>query len=961
MLLASENNSVVSDSVLLDVELPRDMAQFDSLCASWKASNVGVVLQLSPVDIDSLARLQAAIESCARHEIAVWLRIEYSKTSGYSKTSENVASYIAFQTFDLARGALALFENVNEVVSAVAVPRVENDSLQLAPRLLWKKARNIADDFAIHVQNQFRDLTDDWGQARVFLWSRHRDHSRFDALDADATQRAISSTRTALQTVLSSSQARLAVRGIVLDAPRLWSENAPDALRRFPWHDALPPLFKARHNADLADVLPSLIADTGSDAVRVRLDFWACVTQLVCENFGQSWRAFADENNYQLRFDWTDDNLNHLVANGADMVELARFADSCGLQIEEISTSSTRATLRLLSSLTELRDDNATAKRVLVRQNDVSLSQKNALWFAGANAFETRCNADFDAQNETAIAAYTARISDVLGCGKSAARVGVLWPGRSLHAHHHPKAHRFVRWIEEDIAATMQMLDSLHLDFLFVPEDEIEAADVRHRVLDVAAAPSAITPSAITPSAKGFSHHETEINGTKSQRVISSEIEKSYDAQERQDSSAALGMTQNLSDVTNANSQNAALICGASRLGFECVVLPSVTCLSRAAWRKLSEFVDAGGKIVCLGLLPRWSEIGRDEELEAQVERATRTNIEDVYDSYRLEERGTLDALHQSDPSSVGYPVVRQTLNGGRFSTYQPRLNVDRDDARLRVRGLLVESVTPEVETQSTSIKHRARVQGNRTTFWTWNDNERSHRANLLLRPLKNLSSMDDENAWDNSSTRCAVWMSMPQAEGGGAAFSAEYAPDETRIFAFNDGDFSDSNPMSPHLESATFKVETFDGEIARGLAMQSGTPSISLRQGGKSRQFFGANCVVPSPLSLDEWTVAPTTTHIEYSMSCVLLAQWRHDLRENSARLWLQIVPPSHTIAAEAVFDNGESKRVFTSPWTFELPRKTAENESLFIKLRVWPANAENQDFAARIVLYPRVEIAAM
>ncbi len=74
------------------------------------------------------------------------------------------------------------------------------------------------------------------------------------------------------------------------------------------------------------------------------------------------------------------------------------------------------------------------------------------------------------------LADYLARCGDALSRGRSDARVGLLWPQRSAWAHHNPKGHRFVRWVEEDLQATAGLLDELHYSFLLLPEDTLCAA-----------------------------------------------------------------------------------------------------------------------------------------------------------------------------------------------------------------------------------------------------------------------------------------------------------------------------------------------------------------------------------------------------------------------------------------------------------------------------------------------------
>lgn len=914
-------------SMVVDArESLRDIDTFASQCALWKKRGVDIVLPFEPQNFNTYVALRHALELCAHYQLKVWLRVEYANAGANIEYSMS-QSYVTYQTFDVSRGALALFDRVKEVVSAVAVAKVESDFPLAAPRLVWSKTRDITADFATHAARGFRDLTDDWGQARLYLWARETEN-RFDALDANATQNVISSTRSALETLFEAPEIRAAIRGIILDAPSLWNENVPDALRRFPYHNDLPRVFEALHGTDLQSALPSLIADTGSDAVRVRLDFWTGVTQMLRDNFARPWREFADENALQLRLDFIDDNLNHSVARYGDIAQLAQIADCCALKIDNI-TSGTRCLLRLLSSVGETSVGEARANlfQVFARSSSFSLNEYHALLHAGANAFETAENVSGDARNEELSANYLARNCEFLTAGKGAARVAVLWPKSSLHAHHHPRAHRFVRWVEEDLAATMQLLNSLHFDYSFVAESEIVDAEIANRVLVVGA-----------------------------------------------------------------------------KMPIECMVLPSITCLSRAAWQKLEAFAQAGGKVVCLGLLPRWSEAGRDEKFEREIETQTRTNVEDVYNFYKHEEHESLNELHQSDPSSVGYPVVRQTASGGRISTYQPRLNPDRDDARLRARGLLTESVAPELETQNAATRHRVRVYNEDMRFWTWHDDALSGRVHLLIRPVspailpvtsQNEVSLSRFNLWrdsgrdlgNNSSTRSsisteesvaistneavAVWMTMPANESGGVAWTQEYAGDEVQAFVLNP-------TTALHLESATFVVETFDGQFARGYATQSGAPSVAWRDGGKGdggkgdsgrlQRHFGAMAHVPPPILLgDEWDVKENDSHYEYSMRVSLPAEWR-EVSPATFRVWLQVVPTSETVAIAVALNQVASNEVaadknatrrFAAPWIFEI-EFAPQNSEIEIVMQVWTRD-RNEDVAApvaRLAAYPRVEI---
>src|SRR5690606_26308016 len=58
-----------------------------------------------------------------------------------------------------------------------------------------------------------------------------------------------------------------------------------------------------------------------------------------------------------------------------------------------------------------------------------------------------------------AIAANLAAFAD---WGRSGARTALLWPTRSFRAHYNPRAHRFVRWVDEDLLRTAHYLETLH-------------------------------------------------------------------------------------------------------------------------------------------------------------------------------------------------------------------------------------------------------------------------------------------------------------------------------------------------------------------------------------------------------------------------------------------------------------------------------------------------------------------
>ena len=404
-----------------------------------------------------------------------------------------------------------------------------------------------------------------------------------------------------------------------------------------------------------------------------------------------------------------------------------------------------------------------------------------------------------------------AHFCEALSVAKSGARVGVLWPLRSLRAHYNPRGHRFTRWVEEDVRATAKLLDELHFNFVFLPEETLCAAPCE----------------------------ETE-NG-------------------------------------------AALLCGAAEMPLQVLVLPSVTSLSRVAWEKIEAFCERGGRVVCLGLLPRWSEIGRDQELENRVLRATRFHVEDAYESYGATEKARARG-RVSPPvlvGGVGYPVAREYASGGRLCCYQPRLNGDEEDAFLVVRRMLMESLEPTCETQERSVRVSHRVSHCEGDLFFVVNGEDARRVNLRLRPTQ-------EGAPFLLNETYGDWKSLPVAmpfsaeEGGGLNLSLEMAAEEAKLIRIVPGEV-------PRAERATFHVETLD-DFARGYATQSGVPQIALRDGGDNARVSwrrAEGVVLPPPLLLpDLWNAcreAPNALRLSPSQGRVVF-----HLQEPISQLWL-------------------------------------------------------------------------
>ena len=879
----------------------------------------GVTLPLKLDDETAQEQTRRALGWCRELSLAVWLRIEYSNLS-------LGAPYVACQTRDAATGETLASSREGDALSLTVVPRDSEGELA------WTRARK----FAPHDVPRRLETA-----SRLFLWREYHDATRaFDALDRAHAEQLLSSTGLAWEKL--GEEARAVVRGVSVAVPASWDEDAPNAANRFVWSAEMASRFRALNGYEIVENLASLVADSGQNAVRVRHDFRQTVALLLQENFIAPWQNWARENGLKLQWRLRANGLNRFVARYGALA-LWSQNDEIALETEgetknesdEIKHSSDTILLKLARSLAAADVENDD-------QTDVETARRATLCFldspplfafhrallAGATRFEMQLKSDDSVARAALLNRYLARQISELQNGRSGARVGVLWPEHSLWAHHHPKGHKFVRWVEEDIFDVADWLDDLRFDWLFIDEASVQNAPIENRVLD----------------------------------------------------------------ARQSKREKTLLLCGAARLPLEVVVLPSLTFLSRATWARLEEFAGRGGRILCLGLLPRWSEIGRDAEQEKRVETQTRCWLDDVYRAYKREGApiGDEDALL---PSSVGYPILRQTPSGGRMVTYQPRLNLERDDARLRVRPMLTESLEPDLETRAPGLRYTRRNRAHSSLFWVWNTRRETLQANLILRsapaadieetPLwRDVSSSDISSSGEasfretlsgeatsgeaTSSTRLPIWMPLRNDEGGGVALSFEIAANQVRAIEIHA--LTDENGEFPHGESANFTVESFDGSVARGHVNQSGTPMIAVRENGKLLWWKGENVVVPTPILLHDWEVesapnadgapdADEKSPIEYSKSVAVPPAWR------SCRVRLEIAALQPEQVVEVRLARRFVGRRFAPPLGFDLDvsslGETEKGEiALELSLRLEPPRDSKNEPLARLVAYPLVEV---
>lgn len=701
-----------------------------------------------------------------------------------------------------------------------------------------------------------------------------------------------------------------------------------------PWSPSFADEFRARAGYDLREWLPALVADQGDMASRVRQDFWGVATALEHEHFIRPLHDWARAHGKLYGGSVSHPQpISAIVPHAGDLWPHYSTLDAPAVEAPGLQAGGGSLDLqrglqaRLVASIVALRRPESLgepeqAQVLEPRIEEAVLAEvgRGAGWGATLGERAQVWNhllrqgstllvehAGFQSWRDDAALAtapsllhqpwaqcsstwsdYVARMGWAMSRGRSGARVALLWPSRSMWAHHHPRGHRFTRWVEEDLYATALMLDDLHFEFLFATEE----------------------------------------------LLLQGQIESSNPGE----------------------GSKGAWKCGAARHPFEMIVLPSVTCLDRALWTKLEAFVESGGQVVCLGLLPRYSERGRDEKFETTISRATMLTVGDLYESYAAFE----DSGGQSTPLA-GYPITRDSKAGGRLSCYQPRLNDSVRDALLRVRKMLKENMAPEFETQAPDILYARRIlrdeedllppqptetpepaepelseeeeapeesapaseddfswdrpfdwgqpaaapaapgqaqvlggedesreqqageEGddlpawNEVTlrdkrmeapplrggelFWVFNTGDSLQRANVRLRPGQTCIPHRID-VWSGRVEPIAVYTRFSEFEGSGLSVSLELAPGEAALLWAQP--VGESEASRGHIEAATWNVEAFDGRLARGYTTEGGVPRTALRQGERARRIDGEAVVVPSPLLLpDAWQAARTHPNV--------------------------------------------------------------------------------------------------
>jgi hypothetical protein len=699
--------------------------------------------------------------------------------------TQSSRQFIWYGTEDLSAAEAAAWSwpaDEPELISVFAVPLV---GAQGSPD--WSRAVALMPDAA---SSQVLRVSFDDSDVRLYFWTQGSESSTtLDLLNTNVLQNLTASTQA------NETGLRDKVTDTYLDVNSANSQAGTVA--GFPWSAVLPQLFLEQHGYSISQRLASLVANTGSDAARVRQDYWATITGLCANNVRRALETTSAAST-ALGGATAGETLSVLAARCGDIVPLWREAS-----VPAINSGSTASEddmmARLCASVAALHGHERSLAQTWPGLDwadtpAARLPAIHRLTHCGVNAFvpaavrTSLLHGDLSVPSEKhqpfaaqwkPFAEYLTRYSDALAQGRNGARVGLMWPVRSAWAHYNPNGHRFVRWVEEDLQATAQLLDELHFDFVLLPEDDLCAASLE------------------------------------------------------------------------AESQTSTrLLCGKTQLPLEMIVLSSVTTLSRAAWDKLQDFIESGGKVAFFGLLPRWSERGRDTEFEERIGQATRLSAGDLYDAYAAREDEKRTVVNSADEYTT-YPIAREYHSGGRLCCYQPRVEADTDSARLYVRRILSESLVAEFETQAANVRYTRRIREDGELYSVWNNSNETQRINLRLRPAHD-GVPHVLDAWTGARSRVTEWTRFTTEEGGGLSLTLSFAPQETHLIWV---EYDVSSTQTPRIERTNMVVESFDEGVARGYMMENGTPAIAARDAtGKLAWHYGTETHVPSPLLLDEW-----------------------------------------------------------------------------------------------------------
>jgi len=367
----------------------------------------------------------------------------------------------------------------------------------------------------------------------------------------------------------------------------------------------------------------------------------------------------------------------------------------------------------------------------------------------------------------------------------------------------------------------------------------------------------------------------------------------------------------------------------------ELLIIPSITALATESWSNIEAWIKRGGKVACAGLLPRWSERGRDGELEERISRATKQILQDVYDGYLAWEQGT--AL----PPHIGYPIFGEDISGGRLCSYTPRLNHDAEDARLRLSQIFRESLQSDFSSQNANVIYRHFQDKKTERFAIYNNSGQTQQfiCRCIAARAETACKISHYTFDSEEAETVPVWSTFPEIEGGGVSLSMTLAPHELRVYEM---DFSEEQP---HLSRANFEVEEMDENAIHGYATENLRPFCVQEKDGKNIQWTAPKVLLPAPIWLDEndWRQHEST----FSGDFFVPAEW------NAHRVMLETRPENAAI--KLMVNDQNCGIIIAPPFLFDISAAIVFGAINHFELQIWKSEGAIST-PARLVAWQKI-----
>jgi len=367
----------------------------------------------------------------------------------------------------------------------------------------------------------------------------------------------------------------------------------------------------------------------------------------------------------------------------------------------------------------------------------------------------------------------------------------------------------------------------------------------------------------------------------------------------------------------------------------ELLIIPSITAIATESWSDIEAWIKRGGKVACAGLLPRWSERGRDAELEDRISRATKQILQDVYDGYLAWEQGT--AL----PPHIGYPIFGEDISGGRLCSYTPRLNHEAEDARLRLSQIFRESLQSDFSSQNADIIYRHFRDKKTERFAIYNNSGQTQQfiCRCIAARAETVCKISQRNFQSAQNKPVPVWSTFPEIEGGGVSLSMTLAPHELRLYEM---DFSEEQR---HLSRANFEVEEMAENVIRGYATENLRPFCVQEKEGKNIQWTAPKVLLPAPIWLDEndWRQEEST----FSGDFFVPAEW------NAHRVMLETRPENAAIKLR--MNNQDCGIIIAPLFLFDINAAIVFGAINHFELQIWKSE-DAISAPARLVAWEKI-----